>query len=111
MTINTDLARERNLSAENIVMLEGLHKLRDDTHHLIKMAVAYENRSMAYALGQSLFALELEMQKLWGFEQNISMYKFWNVTGCDCPVADNNDRYPSGYYVINEGCWLHSKET
>lgn len=110
MSINTDLARQRNLSVESIVMIEGLHNLRDDIQYLIKIGVAYKNRSVVYSLAQQLFDIEAELQKLWGFEQNPNFYKFWNEHGCSCAKMDNNDNHPFGHYSIDGGCWLHSKE-
>lgn len=111
MTINTDLAREKGLSLESVVLIENLHDLRDDIHQMIVLAQHYGNRSLTYSLAQSLFPIETELQKLWGFPEDIGFYRFWNVKGCRCTARmDNEDAYPHGRYTISEGCWLHWKE-
>ena len=110
MTINLALAEKQGCSSADIVQIERLHHLRDDIHNLIEIAIIHGNRSLTYMLGQSLFPIEAELQKLWKFEVNPAYYQFWGVKGCNCPKMDNRDSYPSGYYYKSSDCWLHWAE-
>jgi hypothetical protein len=47
------------------------------------------------------------LQELCGFKQDINYHEFWRLTACTCPKMDNEDRYPSGYYVYSGDCSLH----
>lgn len=108
--INLDLAKSRNLSAETILDIERLHAFRDALHNSLKLLVATKQRKMMYQVGQMLFDVEEALQTLWGFGVDSRYYKFWNVPCCSCSKMDNNDAYPTGYYTIHRGCWLHSEE-
>lgn len=33
--------------------------------------------------------------------------KFWYRPHCMCPKMDNDDAFPSNYYVFNQSCLLH----
>lgn len=52
-------------------------------------------------------ALQFELQRAWGFPVDAKYHAFWYIPGCECPQMDNNERYPTGYYVINKQCPLH----
>jgi len=52
---------------------------------------------------------EFKLQDLWGFERDRNYHKFWNIPSCQCPKMDNDDVYPTGYYVISAACKLHGK--
>jgi len=51
--------------------------------------------------------IQFKLQEAWGFERNSKMHRFWDIPACECPKLDNDDAYPSGYYVIDENCKLH----
>ena len=57
-----------------------------------------------------LETLEFELQKLWGFELNVNYHRFWERPKCKCPEMDNEERYPTGYYIRSAGCPLHGWE-
>ena len=50
------------------------------------------------------------LQKLWKFEQNDKFIKFWNFPACECPSMDNNERYPTGHYIMSESCPIHGRQ-
>lgn len=108
--ISTKLAEQRNISKEDILKLERLHVVRDSLHYAVEQAYGADNRKIVKAIADVLPAIEEELQKLWKFPVNNSYYKFWSAPMCSCPVMDNEDNYPHGPYVVNNGCWLHGKE-
>jgi len=50
---------------------------------------------------------QYKLQKAWGFQEDGKKHRFWDIPACKCPKMDNDERYPTGYYVISEGCKLH----
>lgn len=102
-TVNLKLAKERNISEENIKEIEKLHLIRKALHE------AMENDEEKYLpyYDDELDKIEMELQKLWGFPENSNYIKFWERPRCECPQLDNEDNYPSGYYIVNENCPLH----
>lgn len=108
--INLTLAEKQGLSTETILEIERLHHFRDTLHNAIPLLLGAKQRGLVYEVGQMLFSIEEELQKLWGFPVDSGYYKFWDVHLCQCPKYDNDDKFPVGNYYINKGCWLHSKE-
>lgn len=54
--------------------------------------------------------VEFKLQDAWGFPRNNDYHRFWDLPGCKCPKMDNDDRWPTGYYVINGDCPIHGNE-
>ncbi len=89
---------------DNLAEIRALHlrkfvvyDLMDKTDNLTKLK-RYDKR---------LTELEYQLQEAWGFERNPDFHRFWERPKCKCPVLDNKDRYPTGYYVIVSKCPLH----
>jgi hypothetical protein len=108
--INMPLVKALSLSYENIDKLNCLHWVRSQIHKSTKLALDENRNDAARYIAGCLSDIEIELQKLWGFPEDLNYYRFWNVVGCSCPKMDNNDRYPHGYYVTNADCILHGKE-
>lgn len=102
-----ELARERGLDEKAIQAIEKLHLERDKIHQTIKTEGSNGNLAGLKQIAAGLPEIELQLQRLWGFEENLNYYKFWLVPYCHCPRIDNEDNYPYGYYVINCGCPIH----
>lgn len=105
--INLELAQRQNLNEAEIFQIEQLHYARSLLHEAIQQAIAAGNVNVARSIAKALPEIELELQKLWKFEQNLGYYKFWYVPACVCPVMDNEDRFPCGNYVISTDCPVH----
>lgn len=105
--INLELAAKQQLSEDEVFKIEQLHYSRKLLHDAITNALSAGNKPVSRAIAKALPEIELELQKLWKFEQNINYYKFWLVPGCECSRLDNEDAFPSGYYVRNLSCPVH----
>lgn len=108
--INLELAAKQQLSEDEVHKIEQLHYSRKLLHDAITNALAAGNQPVARAIAKALPEIELELQKLWKFEQNIDYYKFWLVPHCECSRLDNEDAFPSGYYVRNLSCPVHGTD-
>lgn len=108
--INLELAQRQNLSEDEVYKIEQLHYSRKLLHDAIAQAIAAGNKTVARAIAKALPEIELELQKLWKFKQDIGYYKFWHVPHCECPKLDSDDAFPSGHYVINLSCPVHGED-
>lgn len=107
--INLALARKQNLDDITITIykINELQMARDDIHSAMQKFGNSANKHLLREIGKFLPEIELELQKLWGFEENLNYYKFWNVPFCSCSKMDNEDVFPSGRYYINLECPVH----
>lgn len=103
--INKKLAEKMNLNEDIIKKIEELHLKRKDYYNRMEIAPVDDLKEWDRLLTE----LEYDLQELWGFPMDSKYHKFWERPHCLCPKMDNRDRYPSGYYVINEECPLHGK--
>jgi len=106
--INMTLAKRLGLSVESINKIEELQSVR---HQILKFAQDSADKSDHFKL-RTMYEFwlrnERALQSLWGFEINDRFIKHWNFPGCSCPKMDNDENYPSGYYIRDKGCPVHS---
>lgn len=81
--------------------------------HLKKLQILYQmehtnDSSKLIEYADIITQIEFDLQSLWGFPQDAKWHKFWKLPKCTCPKMDNDDRYPTGYYVINASCPIHN---
>jgi len=103
--INLELAEQRGLDQEDIEDIEFLHNYR-------KCIFALSEECTRDGLQKELYKewveVEKELQRLWRFYPVDENYiQYWNFPACSCPKMDNNEAYPSGYYVYSGGCIIH----
>jgi len=105
--LNTHLARNQQLSAEEIELLKDTHVMRvliftamektDDPKILKGFAKIFED-------------LEYTQQELWGFGKDSKFHRWFEVPKCSCPKLDNLDRIGHKDNVINLSCVIHGDE-
>ena len=106
--INLALVRKQGVTDDAAYKIMSLQQTRDMLHEAMKQCSW--NKKVLQQYPPLLETIETELQALWGFEQNINYYKFWDVPACACPSMDNNDKYPYGNYVINLSCPVHGAD-
>ena len=102
--INEELVKQLDLTQEQVNKIKHLQGLRS---HLFDIMTNEDNPETLKNLDKQCVVLEYKLQEAWGFEQNVAYHKFWYRPKCTCPYLDNEDRYPSGYYIVNDSCVLH----
>lgn len=102
--LNEALIRKQNLTWAEVEEIKKLHGLKNDIIKLMRNTV---NDEVLLALSDVITSIEYNLQDNWHFPRNNSFHKFWNLPHCTCPKIDNDDRYPSGFYVYNRQCLLH----
>lgn len=106
--INLALVRKQGITDDAAYKIMSLQQTRDMLHSSIEKC--YWNTNVARKYKPLLEQIELELQLLWGFEQNLNYYRFWEVPECACSKLDNNDNYPHGHYYVNSRCPVHGKD-
>lgn len=108
--INLALARKQCLDDITIYKINEIQQARSNIHEAMQKMGNAANKHLLREIGKFLPEIELELQKLWGFEQNLNYYRFWNVPHCSCAKMDNDDSYPSGRYYVNLECPVHGEK-
>lgn len=91
---------------------EGLEAIKDLHVQCLAIEEAMCNADSPEKL-KELFAewtaRQFALQDFWGFPRDAKFHKFWRLPQCSCAKLDNEDAYPTGYYVVNIGCLVHGE--
>jgi len=105
LTLNSRLAKIQCVSEEQIRNLKYLHY---EKYKLFEQCKVQTDVNLLRMLAAMLELIEYELQRNWNFPLNKNFHKFWNIPGCSCPKMDNEDAFPTGYYVHSDSCLIHS---
>lgn len=103
VVLNQDLLEKQGVDLEGAAEILGLHARKLALYAAMKEA---EDFSLS-AYGRELRSVEYALQRAWGFPQSEKYHRFWEAPRCICPKMDNEDRYPSGSYVVMTTCPVH----
>ena len=111
MAANPVLVKRQGIDEESVRQINILHDVRESLHECLANMNVHKHNPLAREIVKLLYDIEAELQRLWKFPINVDYYKFWNVPGCVCAgKIDNEDAYPTGYYVVSGNCPLHGEE-
>lgn len=105
-SLNKSLVETQGVQ-ENVEAIKDTHELKFLFGEMIKLE---KNNAMIKALADDIRQCEFELQKLWKFSEDDRFHRFWETPKCECPKMDNEDRYPTGQYVINLSCPIHGNK-
>ena len=100
----------KDLIKRNGVSFEAISRLKTLYYHKMILFEAMENIDDSKTLRKydiKLTKIEFEIQKRWNFKPDLNYHKFWERPKCTCPKMDNNERWGTGYSIINGRCPLH----
>lgn len=103
-TINKNLIEKLKITSSNLKLIKSLHEVKYVLH---KNILNTDDSDIIKKNVEQLTDIEFQLQKAWGFKENKNYHRFWETPKCTCPKMDNDDSYPSGYYVIDSICPLH----
>lgn len=89
---------------DRLEIIKALHMLRLGISQLMKET---DDVSELKKLDKKYTEVEFELQEAWKFPKDARYHRYWNRPKCTCPKMDNEDRYGTGYSVINSECPLH----
>jgi len=100
--INMKLANKLGLSDRRVGEINFWQKYRKG------LGIQYTERTISAATYKEFWEQnEYRLQELWGFPKDPNYHKFWEMSGCTCPKIDNEDSYPTGFYIHTQNCPLH----
>ena len=101
--INEGLAISRGIPPHIQTIIEAVQEARD----LIELGAYEEDECLRRRLAIAWTDLNYSLQSLWRFRRDSRYHRFWRLPGCICSKMDNEERYPSGIYVVNSDCPVH----
>jgi len=107
--INERMLQERGRS-EKLPLIKKLHQIRYQVIQVMKSvhdSDGINENFLTYV--EIIRQIDFLLQDAWGFSRDERYHQFWELPGCLCPKIDNEDRWPTGYYVINQECPIHGK--
>ncbi len=108
VSLNQELIETQQLDIIAISNLLILHARKMKCYEIIKLAEGNKKgNKMIKIMANSIREIEYELQQAWGFPKSTKYHKFWETPTCTCPKMDNEDRYPSGNYVVMTSCPVH----
>ncbi len=106
--INSSLIKKNKISDTALEAIKAFHILKEAHLEELKNGAA-TGKVRLRKIASNITNIEFSLQKLWGFEPDKNYHRFWKLPQCTCPTMDNEDAYPTGYYVVNQNCILHGK--
>lgn len=103
--INTLHPQYKHLTKDQVQSINLLHISRE-----AMLTAASNDLESAKTIYPLWLALEAALQRLWGFPENVRYVRTWEYPYCKCPKIDNEDRYPSGEYIVNSKCPIHGQD-
>ena len=105
--LNERLILQQKLSESEVAEILRLHEYKLTIR--AKMWALPSDNPKIKAYAKELEQIEFLLQDAWKFERNINYHKFWEAPHCTCPKMDNEDAWPSGYYVKALVCPVHGE--
>lgn len=103
--LNDKLAVKQGLDETTREVINKLHLLRE----FIEDYKTTNPKKIKF-LYKEWYENELLLQKLWKFKVDENYIRFWEFPYCTCPKMDNEDRYPTGHYIVHGDCPVHGEE-
>jgi len=103
-TLSKKLLARKKLSEEEI---DVLVELNVEKYYLYREMRGLEDSSVLKELASKVTGINYLIQEAWGFEQHKKYHKFWELPGCQCPVFENINIYPSDEYKHLSTCPIH----
>jgi len=91
---------------------EELNAIKDCHKQILEIFNKMEEEKdpeILVSLDKLVTDIEFELQYLWGFPKDPNFHRFWDRQKCLCPKMDNDDRYPTGNYIVAGNCPLHGE--
>lgn len=105
--LNTRLVKQQGLNKDEEQGIINLHIRKQNLFDEMDRALLIGDKDELKRLDALVTDLEFVLQDAWRFPRDIKFHKFWERPGCSCPRMDNNDAWPTGYYVRSGGCLIH----
>ena len=110
--LNDALIEKQNIDGERLSLLIQAYKTKyvlcKTYNKFLKDCKTVESKiELAKKFYRMAELNELDIQRLWGFDEDKSKIKFWTLPGCTCPTMDNEDMYDTDNVVHSLTCLVH----
>ena len=103
LKLNSRLIEKQGLTQAEVDIIKELHVRRNEIEENLQTCRLEERRVLLECWTDNQYKL----QSAWRFPEDAKFHRFWDIDGCDCPKMDNDDAYPTGYYVVSQACRIH----
>ncbi len=103
-SLNKNLVIKQKLSGDKIELLKLSHI---QLNLIFKFMETTNNQHNLINLAEMVDNIESIQQLLWGFANNKSMRRWFEVPKCTCPKLDNIDLLSLDNAIISENCIIH----
>lgn len=112
VVLNKNMVKSQNIDDHILEKIKEMHRIKLTIFWIMENRPVENMSDIAFLrrCDRLLNDVEFLLQGLWGFPLNASYHRFWERPLCLCPKMDNDDRYPTGQYIISEDCILHSNK-
>lgn len=107
LKLNSRLVEAKHLSQAEVDVIKMLHLEKHVNQEHAKTEKDVVKLRMRAQIDTDI---EFRLQAAWGFPLDVNFHRFWKFPQCSCPKFDNEDAYPTGYYVRSQGCPIHKTE-
>lgn len=105
--LNENLMIRQNV-LHNLEDIKMVHQTKLEIYEMIR----YEtDHKLLKEYARDLTLCEFELQKLWGFPEDINFHRFWQTPKCECPKVDNEEAYGTKYSIRTLNCPLHGSDS
>jgi len=101
------LVKRQNVDEKTLGHIRETHKMRGA---LCKKMEQTDNVSELVELAKQITNLEYVQQQLWGFPEDCSYHRWFDVPKCTCPKSDNREAMGSPQQIISHFCPIHFSE-
>lgn len=102
-----DLIERQGIDDETLRQIKKTHVMRDE---LCERMEKTDNVSELVELSSKITNLEYVQQQLWGFAEDCSYHRWFEVPKCLCPKTDNEEALGSPQQIVSHSCPVHFSE-
>ena len=103
LRLNKNLILRQGLTEGEVEKIKELHVCR----LILEWEIATNKDADFESLIRDWHEVQFKLQEAWKFPLDKNYHRFWDIPTCKCPKMDNDDAYPTGYYVYSADCPLH----
>lgn len=102
-----DLIERQGVDDETLRHIKLTHVMRAK---LCERMEQTDNASELVELSKKITNLEYVQQQLWGFPEDCSYHRWFDVPKCLCPKTDNEEALGSSQQIVSNNCPVHFSE-
>ena len=103
-TLNGNLAKKQELSADDIELLKSSHVMRAMIFRVMENT---DNKAILKRFAKMFESLEYLQQELWKFKRDKTFHQWFDVPKCSCPKLDNRGLDGTEACIIDFKCIVH----